>query len=158
MRERAFNPAAVLWTVMYFAPGGLMPYAPEFTGLEHADATQAMFVLRGKYPNYRFCLSQSKAEHLTVREGRKALASILGRSTRPELVKVARKVRRADLTLMAPLAFQAEQDQQTLDQWERANEQRKRKGLPPLPKPNLGPRPQVETRGGRVVLHLGGAQ
>jgi hypothetical protein len=156
MRDR-FDPATVLWTVMYSAPGGLMPYAPEFTGLEHADATHAMFLLRGKYPGWRFCLSQTKQEHLSVREGRKALANILSRGARPELVKVARKVRRADLALMAPVAFQAEQDQQTLDQWERANEQRKRKGLPPLPKPNLGPRPQVETRGGRVVIRMGGA-
>lgn len=160
MPKRPFDPGDVLWTVMYLAPSGagLKPYAPGYTGIPYERAQQALFQLRGKYPKERFRLAPAEDPHLTVAQGRKALAEVLKRSTRPELARVARRVRRADIPIMASLALEAERQQRALDEWARENERRQAKGLPLIPKPDFSTVPQVEIRGGRVVIHMGGAR
>jgi hypothetical protein len=159
MRKASFDPSSVLWTVMYVAQGDLMPYAPDYTGLPHGEATQAVARLRAQYPNTRFRLAVDEPERITRDQARTALSRVFRQGTRPELAKVARSVRRADAALLAPLAFQAQQEQERLLDWQRANEQRRMKGLAPLPKPRTGGSPaQVETRRGRVVIRMGGAR
>lgn len=145
--------------MVYVAPGAdVRPYAPEYTGITFHEAQQVVARLRAMYPKERFRLAPAEDPHLTVAQGRKALAEVLKRSTRPELARVARRVRRADIPIMASLALEAERQQRALDEWARENERRQAKGLPLIPKPDFSTAPQVEIRGGRVVIHMGGAR
>lgn len=159
MPKRPSDPSAVRWTVAYVAPGGdLRPYAPEFTDIPFAAARKAAILLRAKYPQHRFRVVKAAPPQMTVAEARQALAEVLNRSTRPEWAEAARNVRSADIALMAPLAIQAERQQRALDEWARVNERRKAQELPPIPRPDLGPNPDITIRRGRIVIRFGGAK
>jgi hypothetical protein len=153
------DPSAVLWTVMYLgADGELRPYCPEYTAIPHSETRGLLLTLRASFPRERFCLKPHRQEHLTVAEGRKALRKLFGEGQRPELAKLAGRAKRGDLRLLTHIAAQAVREQERRDEWARLNEQRKLKGMKPIPRPaERRVDAQVSMDGGRLTIRMGGA-
>jgi hypothetical protein len=154
--RRNFNPYSVLWTIRYANAGDLRPYCPEYTGIEYAQGRKLLSELRAKYPGERLVLTPASADHLTVFQARRAMRNLFSRVGRQDALPAVRKTRPADVPLLASIAFQAERNQKAQQDLARVNEQRKAKGLGPVPQ-EMRAEPRPVDQNGYVRIHIGGA-
>ena len=157
--QRTPDPSKILWTVVYLNCGTMMPLCPEYTGITWRESRGLLIRLKATFPKARLSMQPHRDEHLTRNQAVKAVCQLFRQADRHDLIPLAVDASREQcITVLAPLAFRFQRDKAAEASLERTNERRAELGLNPVPRPASRPEPEITSRRGALVIHMGGAR